>query len=643
MRQREGEAKVDRNSHLGKALCVVLLAGTASCAQGGLTHRLEPDPAEAVASNAPTEQDNPAGENKCSGECIAGQYTECTCGADDPCGWQTDGYCDNTCGKIVPEGRFDDGQDCCEAQCAAGEYTTCTCRAEDPCRWREDGNCDAHCADILAGEAFDDNADCGRTPLPHALPDGVPPVSPPPEVCDGACDTRQYNDCTCSTDDPCGWTSDGFCDEGCAGMSARIFDDRRDCAHTDEGELTYTVTAVLDNLDINDYEIMANGLTALGYRELQRNRNVSSSELTRYLQDPSINTLYHTGHGTRGQVATATYQVTVTSLTFAARHVIFATCLTLYPDRTVWESVMGPHARTVLGYTMESLDFTDDRVAQNYVDRLGDGHQQIQAWMLAHQGLSSLIDRWAGYVRVDGRVVEYSARSGNNPAAAHRPSYVELGRGGGIFVAGELLQRDEPGTQPYLRALAGADDTAPVAPPRLGLSALNWVRFTAIDAQRRGEAWLRARGELPDNALFDRVVTVQRQGAQDSAPQTVGYIVRYLQQLDGIPLRSNGEEPHLTVFVDQGSVTLLSRRWPEVTVLGDEGRDSLLPIGDAVLLAAEDIRHSFKGPELHLVDAEPVYGAPGPNSDELVPAYLLHTVEGQAIVVHAATGEPLAP
>jgi hypothetical protein len=424
-------------------------------------------------------------------------------------------------------------------------------------------------------------------------------------------------------------------------MAARIFDDRHDCAQAEEGELTYAVTAVLDNLDINDYEIMADGLTALGYGERHRNRNVSSSELTRYLQDPSINTLYHTGHGTRGRVATATYQVTVTSLTFAARHVIFATCLTLYPDRTIWESVMGPHSRTVLGYTQESLDFTDDRVAQNYVDRLGDGHQQIQAWMLAHQGLGSLIDRWAGYARVDGRVVEYSARSGNNPAATPRRSYVELGAGGGIFVARELLERNEPGTQPLLRAVTSADAAVPVAPPRLGLSTLSPVPFTALDAQRRGETWLRSRGELPHDALFDRVVTVQRRGPEDSAPQVVGYIVRYLQQLDGTPLRSNGEEPHLTVLVDQSAVTLLSRRWPEVTVLGDDDVDGLLPVSDAVLLAAEDIRHSFKGDELHLFDAEAVYGAPRSDSDELVPAYLLHTVEGQSIVVHAATGAPL--
>ncbi len=53
-----------------------------------------------------------------------------------------------------------------------------------------------------------------------------------PGMCDGACDALQYNACTCGSDDPCGWSGDGYCDASCADVVSDPFDDEADCGST---------------------------------------------------------------------------------------------------------------------------------------------------------------------------------------------------------------------------------------------------------------------------------------------------------------------------------------------------------------------------------------------------------------------------
>ena len=55
-------------------------------------------------------------------------------------------------------------------------------------------------------------------------------------TCGGSCDAADFTACTCGTSDPCGWASDGFCDEpACAAVTANAFRDP-DCAGEGEGE-----------------------------------------------------------------------------------------------------------------------------------------------------------------------------------------------------------------------------------------------------------------------------------------------------------------------------------------------------------------------------------------------------------------------
>jgi hypothetical protein len=60
-----------------------------------------------VANQCELTQDGP-----CNGQCTANQYSTCTCAADDPCNWSSDGVCDSACEEVLPEVHFDDGPDC---------------------------------------------------------------------------------------------------------------------------------------------------------------------------------------------------------------------------------------------------------------------------------------------------------------------------------------------------------------------------------------------------------------------------------------------------------------------------------------------------------------------------------------------------
>ena len=101
----------------------------------------------------------------CEAECDLQLLSPCTCGPDDPCGWQNDGFCDRKClFNGIVENMFDDQEDCpglCEGACEGGFYTECTCAVEDPCGWAGDDDCDLQCIEDNKVEImFDDRADC---------------------------------------------------------------------------------------------------------------------------------------------------------------------------------------------------------------------------------------------------------------------------------------------------------------------------------------------------------------------------------------------------------------------------------------------------------------------------------------------------
>ena len=99
----------------------------------------------------------------CGGDCGPenAKYTECTCGADDPCGWINDKYCDDYCAENF-DSFFDDAADCPE--CGNGGVN-----GDEECdTMGETESCDDDCTSVscgdgnvneAAGEACDDSGE----------------------------------------------------------------------------------------------------------------------------------------------------------------------------------------------------------------------------------------------------------------------------------------------------------------------------------------------------------------------------------------------------------------------------------------------------------------------------------------------------
>jgi hypothetical protein len=139
-------------------------------------------------------------------------------------------------------------------------------------------------------------------------------------------------------------------------------------------------------------------------------------------------------------------------------------------------------------------------------------------------------------------------------------------------------------------------------------------------------------------------VAVLRRVGETDPGVVVGWLVRYVREAAGLPVRGNLLEHHVAVLVGPSGVVSVSRFWPSLAV--DEGTaeaEAVLPVSDAVRAAAGPLARAVKGAEVRLVGATPVYGTRGrrAGAGPLVPAYALRTTQGFSIVVDAATGEPL--
>ncbi|MFH1808984.1 MAG: hypothetical protein ABIJ09_09585 [Pseudomonadota bacterium] len=572
----------------------------------------------------------------CNGVCNQLQATACTCDVSDPCDWVGDGYCDTQFCAAATNTPFDDSLDCnpppptCNGECEQGTYTTCTCAAADPCGWAGDGYCDGDCASVLPGAAFDDTADCG----------GPPP--PPANACNGTCGNGTFDSCTCAASDPCGRAGNGTCDQSaCAGVLATgAYNDSADCGGWDPspaGGESYVVTAVNDNLDNGDLDVVSNALPGLGFTQTASNTNVSTSTLAGYLAQ-NLTVLYHTGHGDVGEVLTSNGSFVPGSGTINVQHTVFATCLTL--QSYAWRASMGPTAQSLFGYTEVSYDYTDDEVAQDFIDdvRLGKGF--LQAWYLSNASQSSLYDRWAAYVREGADIVEYSARVNRAPANVQALGLPLVGLDPAARVQALASLLVDSARFPRELVPVHQDAAAVVQARQMAVgswSLLQGGAGTVKHARHRAEELLRRElGGLPEDAELDRVLDiVSRRG--EGEPEVVGHLVRYRRVVAGLPVRGNGVADHLSVLVGGRGVVAWTVHWPERRTqrVLDEGLD----VADALRQMAPALALVAKGP-LRLLGARAVWGALR-GSDQLVPAFAFETDSGQQVVVDARTGQLL--
>ncbi|MFO0590916.1 MAG: lysyl oxidase family protein [Polyangiaceae bacterium] len=156
-------------------------------------------------------------DNTCKNGCVPSDAT--CCQPDDPCGWAQNGSCDCAdhfgwdsadCGSCLPSDLYCLVASSCPSGCTAD--TGNCCADGDPCGLGGNNACDCE------GHYSWDAADCDHCNSP---------VSPcPANTCPNGCTSVDMSPSCCQADNPCGWTSDGFCD--CGGQ----FDwDVKDCSH----------------------------------------------------------------------------------------------------------------------------------------------------------------------------------------------------------------------------------------------------------------------------------------------------------------------------------------------------------------------------------------------------------------------------
>ncbi len=465
------------------------------------------------------------------------------------------------------------------------------------------------------------------------------------ECAQGYQDNDEDGNClpTCAT---IGYTcsDQGYCDDT-SGTAICVCNDG---FHPDGAgncsSLSFVGTAVRDNLSQQDLDIMVSGLKQLGYKEVDVNRNVSKSKLIEYVTQ-EISILYHTGHGTNGLVATATGAFTTSSAQIKAHNVIWATCLTL--SSSGWKNAFTPTTDNVMGYTQTSFDITDNTQVNNYLDELNQGRTHIQAWYLSNVAISSLRDRWAAYSWENGTIVEFSARSGNKPAVLSGVDWVNLSHDSQVRASALLLddQRRFERSGTLIRVMVHEEVVSSFEPE--GFAHLAPTKMTGPAAIEISTNWLLEQGRFPVDAVLDEVIAVDyRPSSDDSPAQTAGYIVSYARRLDGLMVRGNQVEDHITVLVTEAGVTASTRFWPELSMVETAFRSKThaLSVSQAIESSAEAISRIIKGPEVfEIIAAHPVYGTRGPASDsgELVPAYQLKATNGLSVVVDAFTGELL--
>jgi hypothetical protein len=423
------------------------------------------------------------------------------------------------------------------------------------------------------------------------------------------------------------------------------FDESSPAPDPDPGDLTYTVTAVDDNLDNTDMYDMVDELEALGYSENIIDTNVTTSELSNYLQQATT-TLYHTGHGDEGYVATAysggldTQDMIPNKI--KVQNTIFATCLTV-KDRS-WRYAFGASAKTLAGYTKVSYDITDEAVVKDFGDYLADGRSYQMAWYLANNNQSNLADRWLIFVREGSAIVEYSASSGNTPNSISKV-LTTVDQAGKVEVAEHLLynHRDYRHAFGRLRLLPAAKTSSVKS---MVFQKLVLTEMSRNDAIEKCRDHLRTVGELADNLHLNRSYSIRSRKHDNASWDNVGWATRYtMTAKDGLQIRGNGCEPNKSLIVTgTGAVVAMSKYWPQIVVeQATVTHLGLLTPSQALDRAKEEISRRVKKGSLAIIDVEPVYGVGKPGDEEqlLIPSYGFSTTDNFIIVVNAMTGKLL--
>lgn len=407
-----------------------------------------------------------------------------------------------------------------------------------------------------------------------------------------------------------------------------------------ELDKTLYTTCVQDTLDNEDRVIFVEKMTALGYEEIGNNTDVTRDELKALIEDEETFCLYHTGRGMEGGVATSTSLLVIQDLEVVnVGNLIVSAGLTMVP--TMWMNKMSGSTQNVLGYTDDFVFGFDSDVARLFGNALSQGDSYILAWYRANDSQSSADDRWLGYVRESAGVVEYSARSGNVPSKTLLSNLHFVGER--VWVTEHLLSDARTFASAFEQLTF--NDYRVVSPGQVQHRYFRrndepFLAQTTISREKAvklANAWLSQ--TLPEDAILAEATPIDG-SINGAARVTIAYSVRYIRQLDDLPLLTNGLAYYYGVLVNDNVVAASAQHWPVIKIQPTWRPDltsSLLSVKRAISFAIDAIDNLSKQPAT-LVDVTAAYGV---KQGHLVPAYALIEASGTPFIVDASTGELL--
>lgn len=404
-------------------------------------------------------------------------------------------------------------------------------------------------------------------------------------------------------------------------------------AKAGNGEKDFIITAVNDDLNPSDMIDFANGLKSIGYTQELKDSNVSTSELKSYIER-NVKTLYHTGHGYDGYISTSNGGLYVSSLnSVAVENLIIATCLTL-KDRS-WKNKFSSTTKNIMGYTNNSFDNVDNRVAKNMTDKLKNGKSYLQAWYEVNSVESYLYDRWCCYTRSGNSVVEYSADSGNTPkASSFTGSFYSLANGkllvssevGNTVKSNSIQFNNRYNAKKYQRASIVKQD----------LETLVNCNISKQEAIERAKNWITSKG-IFDQAELDKVISLY------ANKNVIGYQVRFKRIVNSLPIRGNALTDYISLLVTDKEIISRQYNWSSISQLLQKSTVKVISATKAIELAAEAIVSMYKGNNVKIIKSVPCLGFKINKSgtNKLIPAYELISSDGSGIVINAVNGNIL--
>ncbi len=314
----------------------------------------------------------------------------------------------------------------------------------------------------------------------------------------------------------------------------------------------------------------------------------------------------------------------------------------------------------MLGYTKVSFDFIDDDVANRFLNALSGGASYVSAWYQANAAIYDVSDRWAGYVREGGAIVEYSARSGRTPTSAPPDeAYESLGRTGRLLVS-TSLRTSAASISEVVPAVIAFPGLVTSGQTPGAWNSLHSMDVSAADAELEALEYMEEYfGEVPLDATLEAAspLVANRPGRGE---ETVGYLIRYTRVVHGLAVRGNrvaepepeperDEEPE-PQQEPQPDEEPADEPAPESEPEPDEepepdGADdpgeALVDEADEIEDAIEDERDNLADDQATQMDEEPVEEEPEP----VIPVYFLETVtvagerRGRMVIINANTDQ----